>query len=97
MPLSYEESANLMCDATFVSRVKVACLKYAAYISDEATNTPAHASRLRWAQTVQSNPDSAAMQVVPAVVMDASVQDGGANIPDEALQSAVETTLNKQM
>ena len=97
MALSYEESAVLMRDGPFVSRIKVACLKYADYIMNEAINVPAHVSRLRWAQMVMTTPDSAAMQVAPAVVMDPGVQDSGPGIADDALQSAVETALNKQM
>ena len=97
MALTYEESASLMRDATFVSRIKVACLTYAAYILGEPVSEPAHNTRLRWAQNTMSAPDVAAANVAPAVVMDPGVQDAGAEITDAALQEATETALNKMM
>jgi hypothetical protein len=97
MALTYEESAALMGDAGFRGRVKVACLKYADYISNEATGTPAHVTRLRWSGNTMANPDAAAALVTPAVVMDTNVQADGAAIDDVTLQSAVETTINKMM
>ncbi len=97
MALTYEESAALMRDATFISRVKVACLHYADYISNEPTGTPAHVSRLRWASNVFVQPDNVAMQTAPPAVMDGAVQEAGSAITDEALQSAVEGVVNKMM
>jgi hypothetical protein len=84
-----------MKEPTFVNRIKVACLHYADYIFGEATNVPAHNTRLRWAQTVTTSPDSVAQTVAPAVVMDAKVQEEGSAITDIDLQSSVETTVNK--
>lgn len=51
MALSYSESANLMTDQSFRGRVKVACLTFANYISNEANDVPAHNVRLKWAST----------------------------------------------
>lgn len=95
MALSYEQSAELMKDPVFQGRVKVACITYARYITDEASSTPAHSTRIRWAQQTLVVPDSAVAQVTPTVVMDGVVQGAGAAVTDEALQGAVETAVNK--
>lgn len=95
MALTYEESATLMRDQTFVGRVKVAILHYANYIYDEASGTVGHTSRVRWAQSVTANPDLMALSTTPLVVMDDAVQTDGAGITDAALQSATETAVNK--
>jgi predicted Zn-dependent protease len=95
MALTYEQSADLMKDPAFVNRVKVACLHYADYIFGEATSVPAHNTRLRWAQTVTTSPDTVAQTIAPPVVMDAKVQEQGSAITDADLQSSVETTVNK--
>lgn len=97
MALTYQESAALMQDATFISRIKIACLTFAEYISNEATTAPAHNTRMRWATNTLQAPDSAASAVAPAVVMDPTVQSQGAAIADADLQTAVETALNKMM
>jgi predicted Zn-dependent protease len=97
MALTYEQSAELMKDPTFVSRVKVACLKYADFILNEATTVPAHNTRLRWAQNTTTAPDTVAQQTTPPVVMDAQVQQDGSAITDAALQTSVETTVNRLM
>lgn len=95
--MTYEESAALMIDNAFRGRVKVACLIYARYIMDEASNTPAHSTRIKWAQATMVNPDAAAATVTPTVVMDGAVQQDGAAIDDAALQSAVENSINKML
>jgi len=97
MALTYEQSADLMNDPVFRGRVKVACLKYATYINDEPANTPAHSTRIRWAQQTMSMPDASAGQVTPTVVMDGAVQADGAAITDAELQSAVENSINKML
>jgi len=84
-----------MTDAAFRGRVKVACLKFATYIMDEAASVPAHATRIKWAQQTFGNPEVTTTQVVPVCVMDNQVQTDGAAITDEALQTAVETSVNK--
>jgi hypothetical protein len=99
--LTYEESAELMKNMIFVGRVKVACLTYARYIMDEGANTPAHSTRIRWAQQTLNMPDATAGQVTPTVVMDSAVQaaaidtDGDSTIDDAGLQSATENAVNK--
>ena len=103
MALTYEQSAELMNNAIFRGRVKVACLKYADYIWGEAANTPGHSSRIKWAQQTFQMPDAAAAQVTPAVVMDSAVQsgeissDGDSTIDDAGLQSATENAINKML
>ena len=95
MALTYEESSDLMADPVFRGRVKVACINFARYITDEAATTPAHSTRIRWAQTTLISPETAVNQVTPTVVMDAAAQEAGSAITDEALQSAVENSVNK--
>jgi len=97
MALSYDASAALMGDAAFRGRVKVACLKFATYITGEVATVPAHSTRIKWAQSTMVNPDAAAATVVPSVVMDTQVQTDGAAITDAALQTSVEATVNKML
>jgi hypothetical protein len=97
MALDYTASAELMRNGAFIDRVKVACLKYADFIMNEAVSVPAHSSRIRWAQTTVQSPDGTAQSVTPPVVMDTKVQIDGAAITDANLQSAVETTINRLM
>ena len=95
--MTYTESAALMVDIEFRGRIKVAAIKYADSIIGEPTGTPAHNTRLRWAQQCEMNPDGTAAQLAPPVVMDAAVQADGAEISDEMLQASVEVTVNKMM
>jgi len=86
-----------MTDSAFRGRVKVAAVKFADSITIEATTVPAHNTRLRWAQSTFQNPDMAAGQIQPPVVMDPAVQLDGAAISDAALQGAVEGVVNKML
>jgi len=95
MALTYEQSAELMENAVFRGRVKVGCITYARYITDEAPTTPAHSTRTRWAQQTLVAPEATVNQVTPTVVMDGAVQADGAEITDANLQVAVETSVNK--
>jgi len=97
MALTYEESAALMNDAAFRGRVKVSALRYADSILGEASNVPAHNTRERWALQCFQNPEFVAGQLQSPVVMDAAVQEAGAEITDGALQASVETVVNKMM
>lgn len=97
MALTYEESAALMQDMTFRGRVKVSVLKYADAIMIEAHTVPAHNARLRWAANTFQQPDMVAMQVHPPTVMDGAVQQAGAEISDDGLQSSVEAVVNKML
>jgi hypothetical protein len=95
MALTYEETFALMSDTVFRGRVNIACVNFARYITDEAANTPAHSTRVKWAQNTLVNPEVAVNQVIPTVVTDGQVQADGAAITDPALQSTVETAVNK--
>lgn len=97
MSLTYEETSSLMNDATFRSRIKVACLIFADYILNETAATTAHNTRVRWATNTMSAPDIAAAAIAPVVVMDPNVQSQGSAISDPDLQTATETALNKMM
>lgn len=92
--MTYEESAALMQDLDFRGKVKVALLKYAAYILGEAPNVTAHNARYKWAQGAFLQPDMTAAQIQPPVVMDANVQAAGPAVSDAALQTAVEAVIN---
>jgi hypothetical protein len=94
MALTYAQSAALMTDATFVSRVKVAVLKYAGAIMVEATSATHHNARHRWAVSVTMGPDSAAQAIAAPTVMDPQVQLDGGAITDAALQASVEAAIN---
>jgi hypothetical protein len=95
--MTNEELATLMNDMAFRGRVKVSCLKFADSIAIEASNVPAHNTRLRWAQSAMQQPDMVAGQVTPNVCMDPAVQSAGADITDIALQGSVEATVNKML
>jgi hypothetical protein len=96
MAMTYEETNALTKDQVFRGRVSVACVHYANYIIDEAPNTPAHNTRIKWAQNTLVAPDVAVGVCINTVVNDDAVQTaGGAAITDEALQGAVETSINK--
>jgi len=97
MAMTYEESSQLMVDMTFRGRVKVAALKYADSILNEAASVAGHTSRVRWATLTFQTPDNIAQQIQPPVVMDPAIQNAGAAIDDAALQAAVEITANKMM
>lgn len=93
--MTKQESAALMDDLTFRGRIKVSCLQYATSILNEAPTVQGHSARYRWAQNVGNIPDQEAARVHPMVVMDGQVQLDGANITDAALQTTVETVVNK--
>ena len=54
-------------------------------------------AQVRWATMTLQQPDVAAQQVTPPVVMDANVQSAGADITDPLLQAAVEATVRKML
>src|SRR5215831_4512731 len=95
MALAYADLANLMNDMDFRGRIKVAMLKWTAYVLGEDPGTEAHSARLRYAQNTNLIPDDAAMRVQPQVVMDPAVQQNGSNVDDITLQAAVENVINK--
>jgi hypothetical protein len=95
MALTYEETYALTKDTAFRGRVNVSCCHYAAYITDEAPDVPAHSTRYKWAQNTLASPEMAVNQVISTVVNDDAVQADGAAITDAALQTAVETAVQK--
>jgi len=97
MALTYSDSADLINDMQFRGRVKVACLKFATYILDEAGTVAAHGSRARWANQCVQQPDMTAGQVTPPLVLDPNVQSAGGAIDDATLQTAVEDTVQQLM
>jgi len=88
------ESANLMINIDFRNRVKVAALQYAQYIQLQSANSNSRAS---WAQRTIQSPDQAAIQLVPAVVMNVNVQQAGPDVTDLNLQAAVQAVSDLQM
>jgi hypothetical protein len=97
MALDYAATAALMDDGAFKARVKVAALHFAGYITGEDPGTNAHRTRYQWAQNTLAQPDFVATNITPVVVGDPNVQTLGADIPDDMLQSAVETAINKML
>jgi hypothetical protein len=96
MAMTYEETNALAHDGTFRGRVAVACVHFANYITGELPSTPAHSTRIKWAQQTMLTPEIAVNQCIATVVNDTAVQAaGGAAITDDALQEAVETSINK--
>lgn len=96
MPLDYKQSADLMNDSELRGRIKVAGLKYSGAIFNEDPNEqPGHSARYRWAQRMVQIPDQVALDLQPQVVMDGQVQLDGSQISDTALQTVVETVVNK--
>jgi hypothetical protein len=94
--MTYEETNSLTKDAIFRGRTAVACTHYAVFITDEPASTPAHSTRYKWAQTTLGNPEAAVNMVITTVCNDQAVQDApGAAITDAALQTTVETAVNK--
>jgi hypothetical protein len=93
--MTYEETYGLTRDITFRGRVGVACTKFASYIADEQPSEPAHPTRYKWAMQTLANPETAVVQVIPTVVWDVAVQADGSDITDQALQTAVETAVQK--
>jgi hypothetical protein len=97
MALTYDDSANLINDPKFRGRVKIACLKFANYILDEAGTTAAHGARSRWANQCVQQPDMTMNTVVPPLVLDPAIQSTGAAVDDPTLQTAVEDTIQQLM
>jgi len=95
MALTYKDSNDLMNDFDFRGRIKVAALKFANSLMDEAINTQWHGAHVRWASNVLLNSEQVATQLHPSVVMDPAVQQDGAAITDTALQGAVEGLVQK--
>jgi len=94
--MTYEETFNLTKDQVFRGRVSVACVHFANYIVDEPSTTPAHSTRIKWAQNTLIAPDVAVQNCIATVVNDDKVQEaGGAAVTDPDLQTAVETSINK--
>jgi len=94
--MTYEETFNLTKDQVFRGRVSVACVHFANYIVDEPSTTPAHSTRIKWAQNTLIAPDVAVQNCIATVVNDDKVQEaGGAAVTDPDLQMAVETSINK--
>lgn len=88
------ESANLMNDQTFRSRIKAAALQYALYIQSQANNSN---SRANWAQRTIQAPDQMVGLLAGAVVMNTNVQQAGAEVTDPALIAAVQVVSDLQM
>lgn len=96
MAMSYQATFELTTDPVFRGRVSTACVHYANFITDEPSNTMAHSTRFRWAQQTLVGPEASVNRVIATVCNDAAVQEApGAAITDAALQTTVETAVNK--
>jgi hypothetical protein len=93
--MTLEESANLINNMQFRSRVKAACLVYASRIlAERGTHNNA---QIRWAQQTFSNSDNAAQLTIGPTAMEPGVQGPGASIDDGGLQFSVENAVNKAL
>lgn len=95
--MTYDAAATLMQDFGFRGRIKVAALKYADAILAEPVTTIAHTSRLKWALGCEQNADMVAMQLQSLAVLNPAVQEAGAAVTDEALQSVIESVAFRLM
>lgn len=77
-------------------QIKVACIVACDVIRAEAEATPNHANRIAWARATLSNPDSAASQMVLAVLAQnraaTAAQITGAD--DATVQTAVNAAVD---
>lgn len=97
MALTYADTAALMGDMDFRNRVKVACLRFAHYITTADRPAVGGNTLLRWAQETFNSPDTAVTRLVPSLVMDDKVQEQGSRIIDADLQGVVETAVNRML
>jgi hypothetical protein len=102
MPIDYDQAGALQSNLPFGLRVKVATVKFANYIANEAPNVPQHAARWRWASNTLNDLDGTARKLQQNVVMQQSIldadidaTDGDSTVDDATLQTAVETVANQ--
>ena len=89
----YAELLNIATTSDALKQqIKVACIVACDVIRAEAEATPNHANRLAWARATLSNPDSAASQMVMAVL----AQNRGATVAQitNASDADVQTAVN---
>lgn len=91
--MNYLEISQLMTDAQFRGRIKVAVLTYAIKILGDAGNYSNVA--LRWANAAFRAPDQSAQTAQSTVVMEPGVLGQGAAIDDGTLQFSVEQAMQK--
>jgi hypothetical protein len=94
MALTLSDSAALINDPTFRGRVKVAAVNYAQYLQLQPSLS---ASKSRWIQNTMTQPDQAAQQLTPGVVLNPSVQNAGAAVTDADLKAATQVVADLQM
>lgn len=95
---TYTELATLRANAAFAARVEIAVAKYATYKMDENPATAGHALAMKWALNAVANPGSVAAGILPAVVLDGSIQAKAGtptDILDAEIQGAVEAAINR--
>jgi len=102
MPIDYDQAGALQTNIPFGLRVKVALVKFANYIADEAPTVAQHAARWRWASNTLNDLDGTARKLQQNVVMQQSIldadidaTDGDSTVDDATLQTAVETVANQ--
>jgi hypothetical protein len=83
--MTYLELRNLANDPELRDKIIIACLVACDTIRQEATSTANHANRIIWVKSTLSNPEAAAIQIMPMVL----AQNRALNI-----QTAVDNCIN---
>lgn len=95
---TYLELSALRRDPDFAARTEIAVAKFAVYKMDENPATAGHALAMKWAFNAIANPGSVAAGLLPALMMDFTLQSKAAtpaDITDGELQVAVEVAINR--
>ena len=102
MPIDYDQAGALQTNLPFGLRCKVALVKFANYIANEAPSVAQHNARLRFAGRVYDSAGPIARQIQVLVVaeqgiIDADIDatDGDSTADDATVQTAVETVANR--
>lgn len=92
MAISYEVLASRT--GIMQGRIKIAVMKYAVYIYNEAGNTANHTNRLNWANDALNSPDSMSGRCLAFVLGNQDFIDADVGLSDSALQGIVEGVIN---
>jgi len=103
MALSYDQTSALMKDLQFQGKIKVAAVKYSDAIGIiDNQSVASRVNLVKWSFRCAQQPDMVANELQPYVVWDPKIQaadideNGHSLVSDADLQTAVETTVNKQ-
>jgi hypothetical protein len=94
--MTYLELRNLSNNPELRDKIIVACLVACDTIREEAVNTANHTNRIIWVKATLTNPEAAAIQIMPMVLAQnkALTVDQVKGAADEAIQAAVDKCIN---